>query len=74
MTGDETGLESVTIVNVNPCITHPAHEWLYHTTGVYAPYSLRKAVWVLLRPTRIRTVKGAEMGPMIFRPHPKKLE
>ena len=44
------------------------------TIGVYAPYSLRKTVWVLLHPTRIRTVKGAETGPMIFHPYPRKLE
>ena len=26
--------------DINPFITHPAHETeLYHTTGVYAPYS-----------------------------------
>ena len=43
--------------DINPFITHPAHKRLYHTTGVYAPYSLRTAVLVLLRPTRIRTVK-----------------
>ena len=29
---------------------------------VYAPYSLRKAVWVLLCPTRIRTVKELRDG------------
>ena len=40
-----------------PFITHPAYERLYHTTGVYALYSLRSAVWVLSSPTRIRTVK-----------------
>ena len=38
-------------------ITHPAYERLYHTTGVYASYSLWSAVWVLSSPTRIRTVK-----------------
>ena len=38
-------------------ITHPAHERLYHTSGVYAPYSLRTAVWVLLRLSRIKTLK-----------------
>ena len=42
--------------DINPFITHPAHERLYHTTRVYAPYSLQTAVRVLLRPTRIRTV------------------
>ena len=40
-------------VDINPFITHPAHERLYHTTRVYAPYSLRTAVWVILCPTRI---------------------
>ena len=44
-------------VDINPFITHPANERLYHTTGVYAPYSLRTAVWVLLRPTTVKTVK-----------------
>ena len=43
--------------DINPFITHPALESLYHTTGAYAPYSLRTAVWVLLRPARVRTVK-----------------
>ena len=59
VTGDETGRTSLQLIDscINPFITHPAHERLYHTTGVDAPYSLRTAVWVLLRPTRIRTVK-----------------
>ena len=53
----------------------PAHGRLYQTTRVYDPYSLRTAVWVLLRPTRIRTVKEAsETGPKVFRPHPRRLE
>ena len=43
-------------IDINPFIIHPAHERLYHTTRVYAPYSLQTAVRVLLRPTRIRTV------------------
>ena len=43
--------------DINPFITHPTHKRLYHNTRVYAPYSLRTAVWVLLRPTRIRTAK-----------------
>ena len=42
---------------INPFIINPAHERLYHIIGVYAHYSLPTAVWVLLRPTRIRTVK-----------------
>ena len=43
--------------DINAFITHPTHKRLYHNTRVYAPYSLRTAVWVLLRPTRIRTAK-----------------
>ena len=42
---------------LQPFITHPSRNRLYHPTGVYVPYSLRTAVWVLLRRTRIRTVK-----------------
>ena len=45
------------LIDMNPFIIHPAHERLYHTTGVYARYSLRSTVWVLLRVTRIRPVK-----------------
>ena len=45
------------LTDINPFITHPTHKRLYHNTRVYAPYSLRTAVWVLLRPTRIRTAK-----------------
>ena len=56
VTGDKTARTYVPI-DINPFITHPAHERLYHTTGVYAPYSLRTTVWVLLRPTRIKTAK-----------------
>ena len=32
-------------IDINPFITQPAHERLYHTAGVFAPYSLRTAVW-----------------------------
>ena len=44
-------------VDINPFITNPTHKRLYHNTRVYAPYSLRTVVWVLLRRTRIRTAK-----------------
>ena len=54
---DDRGLNRTFVpIDINPFITHPAHERLYHTTRVYAPYSLRTAVWVILCPTRIRTV------------------
>ena len=43
--------------DIHPFVTHPAHERLYHTTRVYTPYILQTAVWVLQRPTRIRTLK-----------------
>jgi len=61
-------------IDLSPFIAHPAHERLYHTTGVYAPYSLRTAVWVFLRPTRIRTVKELWHGPTVFRSYPRRLE
>ena len=49
---------SIDINPINPFVTHPPPDRrLYHTTGVYAPYSLRTAMWVLSRPTRIRTEK-----------------
>lgn len=35
--------------DINPNITHLAHEKVYPTTGVHAPYSLRTAAWVLFR-------------------------
>ena len=40
-----------------PLHYHPTRERFYHTTGVYASYSLWTAVRVLLLPTRIRTEK-----------------
>ena len=47
------------LIDINPFVTHLFHERVYQTTGVYAPYPLRTAMWVPLRvrPTRIRTVK-----------------
>ena len=44
-------------IDINHFIAHPDPERLYHTTGVYAPCSLRKTFWVLFRPTRLRTAK-----------------
>ena len=55
VTGMKRGLNVPT--DINPFIAHPANERLYHTIGIYAPYSLRTAFWVLWRSTRIRTVK-----------------
>ena len=54
----------------------PAHEKLYHTTGVYAPYSLWTAVWVLLRPLPQESEqwKSCETGPTVCRPYPRRLE
>ena len=33
------------LVDINPFITNPAHEEVFHTTGVYTPYYLWTAVW-----------------------------
>ena len=54
VTGGETGCTSLQLMGscINPFITHPAHERLYHTTGVDAYYS-----GFFYAPTRIRTVK-----------------
>ena len=56
--GDRGWQRTSVSVAINPFITHPAHERLYHTTGVYAPYSLRTAGWDLLRPTRRAVRRG----------------
>ena len=63
-------------IDINPSITHPAHEKLYHTTGVYAPYSLRTkqqcGFFYILQESE--QWKSCEMGPTVFRPYPKRLE
>ena len=41
-------------IDINIFIIHPVFERLYHTTRVYARYSLQTALWVLLCPTRVR--------------------
>ena len=60
------------LIDINPFITPLSHERVYHTTGVYAPYPLRTAVWVLLhvRPTRI----SCETEPSVFRPYLWRIE
>ena len=65
MAGDETA-NSSQLISTPSLPRHPAHERLYHTTWVYALYSLRTAVWVLLRPTRIRTEKELRDGSYGF--------
>ena len=75
--GDKEWNRTCFPIEINPFITHPAHEKFYHTIGVYVPYSLRTTtVWVLLRPTRIRIVnsKNCETRPTDFRPFPRSLE
>ena len=44
-------------IDIDPFISHPDPEKLCHITGVYAPFSLRKTLWLLFRPTRLRTAK-----------------
>ena len=56
-------------IDISPFITHPAHERLYHTTGVFYVFYHR----VLLRPTRIRTVKELTRA-YGFRSYPRRLE
>ena len=48
--------------DINAFITHPAHERLHYPIGVYDPYSLRTAAWILLLPTKTRTVKELWQG------------
>ena len=63
-------------VDINPFITHPAHERLYHTTRVYAPYSLRTAVcgYFMSHKNQNSELKGCKMGRTVFRPYQKRLE
>ena len=70
VTGDETGLTSQQ--NMKPFNIHPTHKRLYHTNGDYAFYSLRTAIRVLLRRTRIRTVKELWDGAYGFWSSPEK--
>ena len=55
--GDRGWNRTDTPNDIRPVVLQPAHERLYHTTRVYAPYFLRTAVWVLLHPKKIRTVE-----------------
>ena len=64
--GDKGWNRTYVPIDINLSIFHPAHERLYHTTGIYAPYSLRTAGKVLLRPTRIRLVKELWDGAYDF--------
>ena len=61
-------------IDIKTFIIHPAHEMLYHTTGAYASYLLRTAVWVLLRPTRTEQWKSCGTRPMVLRPYPRGVE
>ena len=63
-------------ININPSITQPAHERLYHTTGVYTPYSLRTE-WqcgFFYIPQDSEQWKSHEMGRTVFRPYLRRLE
>ena len=63
-------------ININPSITHPAHERLYHTTGLYTPYSLwtKQQCGCFYIPQDSEQWKSCEMGPTVFRPYPRRLE
>ena len=63
-------------INVHPSITHPAHERLYHTTGVYTPYFLRTE-WqcgFFYIPQHSEQWKSREMGRTVFFLYPRRLE
>ena len=63
-------------ININPSITHPAHERLYHTTGLYTPYSLwtKQQCGCFYIPQDSEQWKSCEMGPTVFRPYSRRLE
>ena len=73
--GDETGLASQLIL-IHPFISHPVHEMLYYTTGVYALYSLRISTdcGVFYVPEESEQWKSCETAPMVFLPYPKRLK
>ena len=72
--GDRGWNRTNVAIDINPFITHPAHERLHHTTGVHTPYSLQTAVCVLLYPTRIKTVKELWDEPTVFCHYLRRLE
>ena len=54
--------------DINPFITHPAHERLSHTAGVYAPYSLyEQQCGFFYVPQEQEQWKSCEAGPTVFR-------
>ena len=63
-------------ININPSITHPTHERLYHTTEVYTPYSLwiKQQCGFFYIPQDSEQWKSHEMGRTVFRPYPRRLE
>ena len=66
-----TGLRSHVRCHPHP-ITQPVK--VGHTTGVYDPYSFRRVMWDLLRPTRTNQWKCCETGRTVFRPYLRRLE
>ena len=73
--GHETGLASQLIL-IHPFISHPVHEMLYYTTGVYALYSLRISTdcGVFYVPQESEQWKSCETAPMVFLPYPRRLK
>ena len=62
--------------DINPFITHSAHESLYHTTGVYPPpptlYEQQCEFFYV--PQEWEQWKRYETGPTVFLPYPRRLE
>ena len=74
--GDRGSNRTNVPIDIKPFITHPAHERLYHTTGVYTPYSLRTE-WqcgFFYIPQDSEQWKSREMGRTVFCPYPRRLE
>ena len=74
--GDRGSNRTNVPIDINPFITHPAHERLYYTTGVYAPYSLRteQQCGFFYVPQESEQWKSCKMGPAVSRPYPRWLE
>ena len=74
VTGDETGRTSLQIgSSINPFITHPAHERLYHTTGVRRPLPFTNSSVGSFTPHKNQNSCKAA-GPTEFCPFPRRLE
>ena len=61
-------------IDINPFIIHPAHEWLYHTTEVYAYAFTISSVGSFTSHKNQNSERAVRRGPMVFCPYPRRLE